>query len=141
LRRNYQLIPRHLFVSGRRAPQIPYREPRTFDLPDEEFLQDLFSSSGSQRDRLDPQITKLLLPMMRADFEVVQTHVYSPEPPLSCPITVFGGSYDNVVTREQLDAWQHQTMSRCTVRILPGDHFFIKTSQAELLQSISQELQ
>lgn len=139
LRRKYQLVPRHLFVSGRRAPQIPYREARTYDLPDEDFIQDLLREGGPEY-LLDPHLIRWLLPMMRADFEVVQTHVYEPEPPLTCPVTVFGGSQDHAVGREQLDDWRHQTTSRCSVVMLPGDHFFIKTAESELLRTISQEL-
>ena len=139
LRRKYQLEPRHLFVSGRQAPQIPYGEKQTYDLPDDDFIQDLLRD-GAPEYALDPQLIRLLLPMMRADFEVVQTYVYEPEPPLACPITVFGGLDDDSTGREQLSKWQYQTTSHCSVVMLPGNHFFIKTAQSELLSTISQEL-
>ena len=139
LRTKHQLAPQQLFVSGRRAPQIPYRERQTYDLSDDEFIQDLLSD-GSPEYTLDSQLVRLLLPMMRADFELVQTYSYEPESPLTCPITVFGGLQDNSVAREQLHEWQHQTTARCSVVMLPGNHFFIKTAQAELLQTLSQEL-
>lgn len=139
LRRKHQLEPRHLFVSGRGAPQMPYRETRTYDLPDDEFIKDLLRD-GSPEYALDPQLIRLLLPMMRADFELVETYVYEPEPPLTCPITVFGGLQDESVSREQLHKWQLQTTSYCSVVTLPGNHFFIKTAQSELLYTISQEL-
>ena len=139
LRRKHQLAPRHLFVSGRRAPQLPYGERRTFDLRDDDFIEDLLRD-GSPEYALDPQLIRLLLPMMRADFEVVQTYVYEPGPPLPCPITVFGGLQDHSVDREQLHEWRQQTTSRCSVVMLPGNHFFIKTAQSQLLWTLSQEL-
>lgn len=139
LRRKYQLEPRHLFVSGRRAPQVPYRERQTYDLSDDDFISDLLRD-GSPEYALDPQLIRLLLPMMRADFEVVQTYRYEPGPPLTCPITVFGGFEDHSTDRKQLLEWRDQTTSRCSVVMLPGNHFFIKTSHSELLWTISQEL-
>lgn len=139
LRRNHHLSPRQLLVSGRRAPQIPYLERQTYDLSDDEFIQDLLRDESPEY-TLDSQLIRLLLPMMRADFELVQTYSYEPDAPLTCPITVFGGLQDRSVAREQLHEWQKQTTSRCSVVMLPGNHFFIKTAQAELLQTISQEL-
>ncbi|HEU4507289.1 MAG TPA: alpha/beta fold hydrolase [Pyrinomonadaceae bacterium] len=139
LRRKHRLVPRHLFVSGRRTPQIPYRERRTYDLSDEDFIQDLLLD-GPAEYALDPQLVRLLLPMMRADFEVVQTYVYEPGLPLLCPITVFGGLQDHSVSSEELHEWRHQTTGSYSVVMLPGDHFFIKTAQRELLRAMSQEL-
>lgn len=139
LRRKHQLAPRHLFVSGRRAPQIPYSEKQTYDLPDDDFIKDLLRDEPLEY-ALDPQLIRLLLPMMRADFEVVQTYVYEPGPPLTCSITVFGGMQDHSVEQNQLHAWQQQTTYGCSVVMLPGNHFFIKTAQSELLWNISQEL-
>jgi len=39
----------------------------------------------------------LMLPMLRADFEVCQTYRYVDEPPLKGPLTVFGGLQDETI--------------------------------------------
>ena len=39
LRDEHRLQPVRLFVSGRRAPQIPLQDPPTYNLPDEEFTE------------------------------------------------------------------------------------------------------
>ncbi|HEX5709698.1 MAG TPA: alpha/beta fold hydrolase [Pyrinomonadaceae bacterium] len=141
LRREHRLTPHHLFVSGRRAPQLPDDRPPTYQLPDEEFLETLFLYNGTQQEVFENYaLVKLLLPMMRADFELVQTHVYTPEPPLDCPVTVFGGSLDKAVSREQLEAWREQTSARFSLSILPGDHFLMHTAERQLLDEISREL-
>lgn len=141
LRREHGLTPHHLFVSGRRAPQLPDDRPPTYQLPDEEFLETLFLYNGTPQEVFENyELVKLLLPMMRADFELVQTHVYTPEPPLDCPITVFGGSLDSAVSRVQLDAWREQTGARFSLSILPGDHFIMHTAERQLLDKISREL-
>ena len=120
---------------------MPDDRPPTYQLPDEEFLETLFLYDGTPREVFeDYELVKLLLPMMRADFELVQAHVYTPEPPLGCPITAFGGSLDCAVSRVQLGAWRGQTGARFSLSILPGDHFILHTAGRQLLENISREL-
>lgn len=130
-------LPLHLIVSGSKAPQI-HRIGRTYDLPDEEFLKDLQSLNGTPREVLDhPELMAMVLPMLRADFQIVQTYAYTPEPPLDCPISAFGGLKDTEVSREELNAWREQTVASFSIRMLEGDHFFLRSAQAVLLQMIS----
>lgn len=141
LRREYGVEPRHLFVSGRAAPQLPRREPCTFDLPEPEFVQELINLNGTPREVLEnPELRQLLLPVLRADFSVCQTYEYDPGPPLGCPVTALGGIGDRV-TREDLEGWREQTASRFMLRMLPGDHFFLHSAQATLLEVVARELQ
>src|SRR5215212_9108597 len=48
---------------------------------------------------------------MRADFELIETYVYTDEPPLDLPVYAFGGLQDPKVTRESVEAWREQTTS------------------------------
>lgn len=132
--------PLHLFVSGRRAPQLPATSRHTYDLPEAEFIEELRRLNGTPREVLEhPELMQLMIPLLRADFSVCQTYEYAPEPPLSCPITVFGGVEDET-GREQLEAWREQTTSTFTLRMFPGDHFFIHEAQPQILQTIGQQL-
>jgi medium-chain acyl-[acyl-carrier-protein] hydrolase len=83
---------------------------------------------------------KLLVPLLRADFELCQTYVYQPGPPLTCPLFVFGGMDDREVNQEELEGWRPFTTSAFSLRMLPGDHFFIRTARTELLRMISEDL-
>ncbi|PYT09308.1 MAG: putative thioesterase [Acidobacteria bacterium] len=140
LRRKYAVQPVHLFVSGARAPQLPSTEPPTYDLPKAEFVEKLRSLNGTPKEVLEhPELLELLIPRLRADFEVVQTYVYNADAPLECPITVYGGLQDEM-SRTQLDAWRQQTRGPFKVRMFPGDHFFIRTCEPLVLQTLSREL-
>jgi medium-chain acyl-[acyl-carrier-protein] hydrolase len=140
LRNQYGVEPLHLFVSGFRAPHLPRREVPSFDLPEAEFIDKLHSLGGSAKELLDnPRFVKLLLPAVRADFELIQTYTYSPQPPLTCPITALGGLEDNVVRREELAAWREQTTGTFTLQTLPGDHFFLHTAQDRILAILADE--
>src|ERR1051325_10798789 len=95
--------PAYLFVSGRRAPQFPDTDRVTYDLPEPELIAELRRLHGTPQEVLEhPELMRLMLPLLRADFELVQTYEYTPEPPLGCPIAVFGGLQDYEVPRESL---------------------------------------
>ena len=141
LRSDHGVEPAHLFASGRGAPQVPETEDFTHKLPDDEFIEELRRLNGTPEDALQhPELMKMIIPVLRAGFEMSQTYEYKEQPPLSCPITVFGGIKDTDVTRESLSAWQEQTSSGFTLRMLPGTHFFLHEYERELLQMISQDL-
>jgi medium-chain acyl-[acyl-carrier-protein] hydrolase len=140
LRKGRGIEPLHLFVSGRRAPQIPDPAPPTYNLPEPEFLEELKRINGTPKEALEhPELMKLMLPILQADFQVCQTHTYVNEPPLSCPITVFGGLEDEA-TREELAAWNQQTVKRFSLHMFPGDHFFLRAQQSTLLRILTSQL-
>lgn len=134
LRRDYQLIPTHLLISGRRAPQIPNRDRPIHNLPEPQLLEKLRELNGTPDSILQNQeLMQLVLPSLRADFAVIENYIYDPEPPLDCPIAVFGGLQDFTATPEALEAWRAQTSQTFTRHMFPGDHFFLHSAQAQLL--------
>lgn len=82
---------------------------------------------------------QFFLPMIRSDLQMVQTYSYVAEPPLSCPISAFGGLQDFNETPEMLSAWREQTTSSFHFQMFAGDHFFLRSEQRDLLQAISQQ--
>jgi len=141
LRRQYAVQPVRLFISADRAPQIPNRDPPIHSLSEGEFLVELRRLNGTPREVLeDEELRQIMLPLLRADFAVYETYGYSTEPPLNCPISAFGGSQDHRVSRSDLEAWRDQTSVSFSLRMFPGDHFFLNTTQPPLLGALSQEL-
>ena len=140
IRRQYGVHPVRLFASAGRAPQIPHRAPPIHTLPDNEFLAELRRLNGTPRELLDhKELMAVMLPILRADFALYETYLYSNEPPLNCPISVFGGLQDRRVNESDLEAWRSQTSASFSLRMFPGDHFFLK--EPLLLRALSQELQ
>jgi len=141
LREAHGLTPAQLWVSGRRAPQVREDEPPTHDLPEPEFIEELRRLNGTPQEALEhPELLQLIIPLLRADFSVCETYDYRQSPPLDCPITAYGGLEDKDVSREQLEAWREQTISSFKLRMLPGDHFFLHSAHALLMEALSQEL-
>lgn len=134
------LEPAHLFVSGRRAPQTEDLRAPLYHLPEADFLQELRQLNGTPEEILNNQeLMSLLTPVLRADFAVLETYVYSHKAKLNCPISVFGGLQDKEVSVEQLEAWQEQTSNDFNLKMFPGDHFFIDSSQS-FVSELGQQL-
>ena len=133
--------PDHLFISARRAPQLPEKDPEIHDLPEPEFIAEVERLKGTPRQVLEhPELMQMLITMLRADFSVCRTYTYIPSAPLRCPITVFGGTQDDAVPREKLEPWRAQTAGVCRLHMLEGDHFFINQQQTAILQIIASTL-
>ena len=133
---------RHLFVSGARGPHLPRNRRNIHDLPEEEFITELKTLNGTPHEVLDhPDLMKIISATLRADFAIAETYRASlNRPRLSCPITVFGGVEDTLVSKEDLEAWKLHTTNSFELWQLPGDHFFIHSSDTLVLQILSREL-
>lgn len=141
LRRQQMAQPTHLFISAFRAPQLPPANPPIHQLSDAEFIQELKRFNGTPPAVLEhAELMELLLGTLRADFATCETYHYTAEEPLSCPISVFGGLQDQEVTRTELEQWRQQTTRTASLRMFPGDHFFLVAMQKRLLQTITQDL-
>jgi medium-chain acyl-[acyl-carrier-protein] hydrolase len=132
--RRRRTLPKRLFLSGRRAPHLPSFRPTTFNLSHDEFVEEIKRLNGTPKEVLnDAEMREFLLPIMRADFRIVDSYKYRPGTRLPCPISVYGGTQDEDVPLEDLHAWQEQTSDACTVTMLPGDHFFIQKPEWKFL--------
>lgn len=140
--RRHQLPgPVHLVVSGYPAPQLPSRHPNIHHLPDSEFLAKIRNLGGTPDAALDDsELMELCLPVLRADFETCETYTYADDEPLDCSITAFGGNDDRKVSREELSAWQEQTRRPFSLRMFPGDHFFLLSAHLPVLLALAQDL-
>lgn len=140
LRRSHRVIPAHLFVSACPAPQLP-KNGSTYDLPNDKFLEKLRVLNGTPGKVMNhKRLMRLLLPTIRADFEVYDTYAYSPCAPFDCPITVLAGAEDPVVSLDQLVPWRDHTRSDFWLTTIPGGHFFVHTSRPLVLGRVSEAL-
>jgi medium-chain acyl-[acyl-carrier-protein] hydrolase len=130
--------PVHLLLSARPAPQIPNDEPRIHALPDAQFIEGVRRYNGMPDDVLrNPELLELVLPALRGDFAINETYVYRPGPPLTCPISAFGGLQDQDIPPDALAAWREQTTGPSSHRMFPGDHFYVLSARRELMQAVS----
>ncbi|MDB9473115.1 thioesterase II family protein [Dolichospermum circinale] len=142
LRSEYNFQPLHLFVAARHAPQLPLKKPLISQLSDADFLAEIYRLNGTPKEVLEnAELMQLFMPIIRADFALIESYIYDPQPALDCPIDTFGGLQDREVSYNSLAAWQEQTTADFSLQMMDGDHFFINTAKTTLLKSVIQCLQ
>jgi surfactin synthase thioesterase subunit len=130
--------PMHLFVSGRSAPDLPDPHPVSPQLPDDEFIGELRRLQGTTEEVLENrEFLQMLLPLLRADFTLSDSYVYTEKDPLSCPITAFGGFEDIEAPPDMLHPWAGHTRNSFEVHFYHGKHFFILDEYKSMIEHIS----
>lgn len=131
-------LPIRLLVSAHKAPHDSLEQAATYNLPDAELLQLICEFGMVPSDALDnKELVELILPSIKADFEVSETYAYSNEEalPLPCPISAFGGKKDAIVSEKALEAWKGYT-ANFSMHMYDGDHFYTQSHQDRLLSDI-----
>ena len=142
LHRQSSPSPVHLFIASCRAPQLPASGTPSYQLPDNEFIEKMRRGNGVPKEIFaNPKLVNLFLPLLRADAELGDTYHYCPGEPINCPISVFGGTEDNVVSQNELKDWCHQTHSSFGLQMFPGDHFFLNNDSTCFLTVLTEQLE
>lgn len=133
--------PHQLCVAAHRAPQLPNRFAPVHQLPRAAFLRTLHRLAGTPGELLEnSEAMDIFLPVLRADFALCEQYAYAPQDPLRAPISVLGGLDDDRVLRSELEAWREQTQGSFSLQMFPGNHFFLQSSEAQVLSIVSQLL-
>lgn len=142
LRRQQTVQPDHLFVSARFPPQKADPYANLYQLSQPEFIRTTENLFGALPEivRQDQEVLNLFLSIMRADFTMLGTYSYTYEPPMDFPISVFGAIHDKSVTEQSLKEWREQTSAAFELHMFEGEHFFIQTARAVLLERIKKSL-
>jgi surfactin synthase thioesterase subunit len=127
-------LPRHLFLSGRLAPQTPGPCLRVGELGDVAFLEAVGRRYQALPAELlaNRELLEILLPSLRADFRLVENHVHIPGCPLAVAATVLNGREDPGITAATATAWQTQFVDPIAVQWFDGGHFFLARAGHEL---------
>jgi medium-chain acyl-[acyl-carrier-protein] hydrolase len=80
------------------------------------------------------------VPVWRADIGLHRAYEFRAGTVLEAPMTAFGGVSDPEAPLDTIEPWRLHTRGSFRFRAFAGDHFFLRTSQAELLAEISHDL-
>lgn len=132
--------PLHLFCTGAGGPSRLLDEPPRYGLPRPAFIAKIRELGGSPDEVLNNELLmNFFEPILRADFEAVDTYTYQPAEPFDIPVSVLTGLSERV-TRDEALLWQQETTRKLYLRHLPGNHFFIFDYQTEILEIIQHRL-
>jgi len=133
--------PAQLWISGSRAPQLRPRRAPIHELPESEFIAELQRYGGAPSEVLaNHELMQIFVPILRSDFALHDTHTHRPGPPLSVPLSVFGGTEDPYVPASDLEAWSEHTTAAFDLQMFPGAHFFVHGAKDLLLDRLGRDL-
>jgi surfactin synthase thioesterase subunit len=143
LRERHRISACHLFVGARRAPHRRDPGPPKHLLDDAGFravVERIYGGGFEPELLAHPDMSALLLRILRADIRAVETYAYRQRPPLTCPVLAFGGLADPTVPPRELDEWRHVTVGPFASSCYGGGHFFLRSSWRAILQEIERGL-
>jgi len=136
------LAPRHLFVSARVPPHHRNPDAAVLAMSDDDFVEMLRVRGGTAPQILaEPELMAVFLPILRADFALLDSYRYVEEPPLHSPITAFGGTHDDWARPGDLDAWRMHTVSTFTFELIEGGHFFLDAQRELVTRRIARTIE
>lgn len=134
-------LPDTIFLSGRNPPFKPVYRKKISQLPYQAFVQEMIEF-GNLPDTVlnEPDLMEIIVPIMRADISMLDKHQTTSQAKLTCGLVILGGQDDPWTTEHDLWDWQrHATMPlRC--KIFPGDHFFIRTHESAVIQTVHENM-
>ncbi|ASA20595.1 thioesterase II family protein [Paenibacillus donghaensis] len=132
--------PVHLFISGRKAPEIPDYEI-TYNLPELEFTNKVMQYEGTPREIFDnKELADIFIPLLRADFKIVQTYQYKPTGrKMDTNVTVMYGK-DDIYTYGDTGSWKKHVNGSCEFHVFNGGHFFIHNDKHKVVEVINTAL-
>lgn len=133
--------PLHLFFSGRSAPHVA-QNPFSRPLSDADVIDRVMRYGGTPADVFqDRSLYTTFVPVLRADFELLETFHYSPRKgKYDCPITVFAGTEDPLVTDDGLKGYADYTNNTCAIHRVNGGHFYLREHTEEVVHVLSEIL-
>jgi surfactin synthase thioesterase subunit len=132
--------PRHLFISGSRGPSVKRKTKNVHLFPRKAFIDKVKGYGGIPEEVLqEKDLMDLFEPILRADFQALETFEYQQSEPLETPITVMIG-IDETIHFDEAAKWQGVTCHPIDLRQFPGGHFFIFKYFSEIGRMVSQRL-
>ncbi|MEV0569506.1 alpha/beta fold hydrolase [Dactylosporangium sp. NPDC050588] len=119
------ISPRHIIVSGRRAPST-FRLEQVHLRDDNGIVAELRDLSGTTDDMLgDAEILHMILPAIRTDYRAIETYRGRPDDVVRAPITVLTGDTDPRVSLAEAHQWRSHTTGPSEVLVFSGGHFYL----------------
>lgn len=135
--------PRHLFLSGRRAPGPVQGETPLSGLPAEGFVDAISSRYGGIPRQVmdDKELLNLFLPVIRADIAAIERYACPARPPLNVTITLIGGMADPQCSDAAWAGWRNTTTREVEHLRFAGDHFFLQNMSGPLAEALASRIQ
>lgn len=133
-------LPVHLFLSSAKAPSVPTKPPLKHLLDKQDLKQKLRKLGGIPDEVLDTEeLFDIFEPMLRADFQAVESWKYSTFPKLDLPVSVFAGTDDDIPEAD-LFAWRNEFVQDVHFQFIKGGHFYLFENEALFISALLDRL-
>jgi medium-chain acyl-[acyl-carrier-protein] hydrolase len=133
--------PFMLFPAAHRAPHLPLMRRIFYTLSDHELITEIRRLDGTPAAFFeDPDMLHYWLPIMRADLRICDTYEFVDAPPIDCAVVACAGANDKAVPPDRMEDWRKHTSGSFTLQVFRGDHFFMRTEQAVLLDTLERHI-
>lgn len=118
-------LPVRLIAGACRAPQLPAAFAAAYRESDAALVSTMLDIGGLSPLLLGrPEWLRAAVRLTRADLELCASRDTVPGEPLACPIDVFHGVGDPLVSLDQAMAWAERTSVSFAAHRFDGGHFF-----------------
>lgn len=116
--------PLKLVVSGKKSPSIK-RENLVAHLPNNHFWNEVIKLGGIPIAlEKNVELMEFYIPILKADFNIIENYNYVKKAKLKIPIAVFYGTEEKI-TEEEIIGWKTESIKDVIIEPLNGNHFFI----------------
>jgi surfactin synthase thioesterase subunit len=130
--------PVAVIVASCRAPHLPGPLHDLDLVDDHELAVELARYGGLPAEILSrPEWLELLMPTVRDDLRICQSYRPSGEPPLPCPLYIFGGHNDPLAPPTTMAAWSSYSAQPQPVRLFAGGHFLFRQPDPQLVTAVA----
>lgn len=140
LRHRHGVDVQALLVSGQTPPHRPRREQLHL-LGDEALIAEIRRFGQLDVEVLEnPDLRELVMPSIRADFRLTETHCRETPIVLDSPVVAYVGTSDVTTPLSEVQQWAETTACDFTLVPFPGEHFYLVDGEAQLLADIDRRL-
>ncbi|MEW2286667.1 alpha/beta fold hydrolase [Streptomyces sp. NPDC047841] len=119
------VLPVRLVAGAARAPQLAPALASSHTDSDDELVEKIVGIGGMSAELLRyPDWVRPALELTRADLRLCATRSPSATPPLDCPVDVFHGVADPLVSEAEAREWAARSWAESTFHSFEGGHFF-----------------
>lgn len=130
--------PRYI-VLGARIPHFAQRRPRAKDRPSRQAITEKVQRLGGMSSELlkSDLYESHLLPILDADFGMVDSYVRPFPQVLPCPILALAGTEDPEVSPDEIRNWRIATGRGFELEVIEGGHFFLHSGHSQVILTVN----
>ncbi len=130
--------PALFFASAKAAPARIHETEGWHLLPDVELLATLHASGYvSERFINDPELVRLFLPVLRADFALSESYRYRAAPRLQGNLVMLAGSRDTALTEADQVSWSDEFSCSASLHVVDGSRLFVEERADDVIEIVN----